>query len=112
MDSTPQVLRLASGVELPSLIEPGTRLHVADHYSPSATIIERLRLIHHHLLKEFGIGLVDPTGLLGVESSTTQTPDVIAKRVITEGSPVGANLAAREGATKRRARQPVRAFND
>lgn len=88
----PRIHRLAPGVPLPEMFAPGDRIHIATGHSPSASTIERLRLVHAQLVKTHGHGLIDPTGLLGVETSTTQTRDTIAARTYTDSIAVGANM--------------------
>lgn len=116
MGTLPQVIRLAASTDpmesdIPAHIQPGARIHVSDRWPRDESVINYLRVIHARLVKAHGHGLVDPTGLLGVESSTTQTPDTIAARQVTDGVPVGANL--KNGTFQRhpsrpRASQPTR----
>lgn len=92
----PKVILLDAGTkvaDLPADPTPGTRIHVTSRWSYNEVVVGRLRLIHHQLKQRYGAGLVDPTGVLGVETSTTQTLDVIARRTYTDAVPVGANIS-------------------
>jgi hypothetical protein len=56
--------------------------------------------------------VIDPAGLLGVQTSTVHTPEMIAKRTITDPTPIGANLAgAHQKQQSARKRQPTRYGN-
>ena len=46
-----RIHRLAPGVALPEVFAPGDRIHIAAGHSPSASTIERLRLVHAQLVK-------------------------------------------------------------
>lgn len=96
--------------DLPSTIEPGTRIHVSDRWPRNDAVIDRLRLHHARLIKQFGPdrGLIDPTGLLGVETSTTQTGDIRAMRQITDSPPIGKNLEGNRRTAEPRKQQPTR----
>lgn len=58
------------------------------------------------------VTLVDPCGLLGVETSTTQTGEIRAARVITDGTTIGKDpTGAYRRPMPRRAQQPTRTHN-
>ncbi len=97
--------------DIPEVARPGTRIVRTDRWSYNERTIERLRQLHAGLLKTHSAGLVDPTGLLGIESSGIP-PEDLAKRTITEGPPIGTKLTGGYRApAKLHAAQPTRTHN-
>lgn len=101
----PTFLVVVEPADVPIAVASDTRVHVADGWPHNELIIDKLRILHTRF------GLVDPCGILGVETSTTQTPAVRAKRVITDAPPIGNNLRSNREAPPKRKPQPTRANN-
>lgn len=112
MPTLPQVILLENHAGLPEVILPGARIHVSDGWRRDERVIDRLRLVHADLVKRFGPdrGLIDPTGLLGVDTSTTQTGEIRSARQVTQSPPIGRMLARQT--PKRAKRQPTRTYRD
>lgn len=103
----PPFLIVVRLTDVPTRLPRGTRIHVTSCWPRNETIINQLRVLHARH------GLVDPTGLLGVETSTTQTVEVRKTRVVTDSVPVGAGLRSyQKQPAAKRAPQPTRRYNE
>ena len=97
---------LAPG-DVPVSVPAGTALLRSTLWPYREPVVSALRILHARCR------LIDLTGLLGVESSTMQTPEVIASRVITDSAPVIANVSgSHQQPYQKRRKQITRAHND